>query len=386
MAAPQQHSKLRRLVRGGVTSGATATAQAKQPPLPQQQQHQQHQQQQQQPQAKNQASSRGSLSPDDDLLAGFSNLVLGSGPRPAAPSGSGALPAKPTSAIAATATSSYTSAAGAAAAAAATSGQGRAGRQVGAPAAAVLVPAFVAGREEQGDDEEEEDLDDSDSQDEVEDDEGSDDGSKLSPSPPPRRPACCNSSGAAPPAAQRQPHQPPLEQRSVAPSSLFTQRQQHGQSVSSDTDGDSDGGRGGRDDGSDDDAEERAFFERIAPSADAVHKATAAAAAGAAAAKDPAQEPGALVLRSAVDPGRKPYVLAAGVACRLYPHQVVGVRWLWSLYDMQRGGILGDDMVRGRGGAREQGMRSGAGSKAALSGKQVLLLDPAATGARHHRP
>eukprot|EP00198_Chlamydomonas_reinhardtii_P013591 XP_001702928.1 SWI/SNF chromatin remodeling complex component [Chlamydomonas reinhardtii] len=192
VAAPQQHSKLRRL-------------------------------------AKNQASSRGSLSPDDDLLAGFSNLVLGSGPRPAAPSGSGALPAKPTSAIAATATSSYTSAAGAAAAAAATSGQGRAGRQVGAPAAAVLVPAFVAGREEQGDDEEEEDLDDSDSQDE-----------------------------------------------------------------------------------------------------------------------DPAQEPGALVLRSAVDPGRKPYVLAAGVACRLYPHQVVGVRWLWSLYDMQRGGILGDDMGLGK--------------------------------------
>lgn len=40
------------------------------------------------------------------------------------------------------------------------------------------------------------------------------------------------------------------------------------------------------------------------------------------------------------------YRLSASVAGRLYPHQVEGVKWLWSLHAMRRGGILGDDMVR----------------------------------------
>jgi SNF2 family DNA or RNA helicase len=39
--------------------------------------------------------------------------------------------------------------------------------------------------------------------------------------------------------------------------------------------------------------------------------------------------------------------LAGGVAGRLYPHQVAGVTWLWSLHRLGRGGILADDMVRG---------------------------------------
>lgn len=34
----------------------------------------------------------------------------------------------------------------------------------------------------------------------------------------------------------------------------------------------------------------------------------------------------------------------------LYPHQVVGVRWLWSLHCLGRGGILADDMGLGEWG------------------------------------
>ena len=36
------------------------------------------------------------------------------------------------------------------------------------------------------------------------------------------------------------------------------------------------------------------------------------------------------------------------VAKRLYAHQLIGVRWLWSLHMMKRGGILGDDMGLGK--------------------------------------
>jgi hypothetical protein len=38
------------------------------------------------------------------------------------------------------------------------------------------------------------------------------------------------------------------------------------------------------------------------------------------------------------------FKLAGRVAGRLYEHQLKGVRWLWSLHSMQKGGILGDDM------------------------------------------
>jgi len=38
------------------------------------------------------------------------------------------------------------------------------------------------------------------------------------------------------------------------------------------------------------------------------------------------------------------FKLAGRVAGRLYEHQLKGVRWLWSLHTMQKGGILGDDM------------------------------------------
>ncbi|KAG2442553.1 hypothetical protein HXX76_002639 [Chlamydomonas incerta] len=321
VAAPQQ-GKLRRLVRGGVQSGAAAPAKAEEP---------QQLQQPQQPLIQRQPLSRGSFVPDDDLLAGLSNLALGSGPRASARDGSGAAPQnKPIGST----TSSSTSAP--AAAAAVSGGPGVAGRPSGA-AAAVHVPAYVAGSDEQ-DEDDEEDLQDSDSEEQVEDDEDSDDGSRAPAPAPPRHPTGLNSRGA--PAAAQLPSQ--QQQRSAVPSNLSTQRQEE-----SNSDGDSDS-RGGARDNDSDDEEQKSFFERIAPSADAVQKAAAAAAAGAAGAKDPAQEPGALVLRSAVEPGRRPYVLAAGVARRLYPHQVVGVRWLWSLYDMQRGGILGDDMGLGK--------------------------------------
>ena len=41
---------------------------------------------------------------------------------------------------------------------------------------------------------------------------------------------------------------------------------------------------------------------------------------------------------------RGEFRLAGRVAGRLYEHQLKGVRWLWSLHSMQKGGILGDDM------------------------------------------
>ena len=40
--------------------------------------------------------------------------------------------------------------------------------------------------------------------------------------------------------------------------------------------------------------------------------------------------------------------LGGEVAKRLYAHQLIGVRWLWSLHMMKRGGILGDDMGLGK--------------------------------------
>ena len=37
----------------------------------------------------------------------------------------------------------------------------------------------------------------------------------------------------------------------------------------------------------------------------------------------------------------RPFVLRGSIATRLYPHQTEGIRWLWSLHQLQRGGILG---------------------------------------------
>ncbi|GLC44458.1 hypothetical protein PLESTM_001599400 [Pleodorina starrii] len=84
----------------------------------------------------------------------------------------------------------------------------------------------------------------------------------------------------------------------------------------------------------DNDEDDGPFFERLAPSV----LATAAAAAGSS-----APQPGSLVLGE-----QKQYVLAPAVAQKLYPHQVQGVTWLWNLFAMQRGGILGDDMGLGK--------------------------------------
>eukprot|EP00798_Chlamydomonas_sp_ICE-L_P017413 gene17413-23713_t len=42
------------------------------------------------------------------------------------------------------------------------------------------------------------------------------------------------------------------------------------------------------------------------------------------------------------------YRLVGRIASKLYPHQVDGVKWLWSLNRMQKGGILGDDMGLGK--------------------------------------
>ena len=38
---------------------------------------------------------------------------------------------------------------------------------------------------------------------------------------------------------------------------------------------------------------------------------------------------------------------SAKASTMLYPHQVEGVRWLWSLFRLDRGGILADDMGLG---------------------------------------
>lgn len=43
-----------------------------------------------------------------------------------------------------------------------------------------------------------------------------------------------------------------------------------------------------------------------------------------------------------------PFVLAAAVATKLFPHQRTGLSWLWSLHISKQGGILGDDMGLGK--------------------------------------
>ena len=42
------------------------------------------------------------------------------------------------------------------------------------------------------------------------------------------------------------------------------------------------------------------------------------------------------------------FKLAGPIASKLYPHQVVGVKWLWSLHTSKKGGILADDMGLGK--------------------------------------
>jgi SNF2 family DNA or RNA helicase len=42
------------------------------------------------------------------------------------------------------------------------------------------------------------------------------------------------------------------------------------------------------------------------------------------------------------------YVLPGKIAGTLYPHQREGVQWLWSIYKIKKGGILGDDMGLGK--------------------------------------
>lgn len=51
----------------------------------------------------------------------------------------------------------------------------------------------------------------------------------------------------------------------------------------------------------------------------------------------------ALVLGESIE-----YRLPGQLARKLYAHQVQGVRWLWSLFSLKRGGILGDDMGLGK--------------------------------------
>ncbi|GIL42937.1 hypothetical protein Vafri_760 [Volvox africanus] len=85
---------------------------------------------------------------------------------------------------------------------------------------------------------------------------------------------------------------------------------------------------------SDSDDDRFSFYERLAPS---VGTKTASSAGPS------PPDVGALVLGE-----QHQYVLPAPVAQKLYPHQVQGVKWLWSLFAMQRGGILGDDMGLGK--------------------------------------
>ena len=42
------------------------------------------------------------------------------------------------------------------------------------------------------------------------------------------------------------------------------------------------------------------------------------------------------------------FVLPGHISSRLYKHQIDGVVWLFSLYALKRGGILGDDMGLGK--------------------------------------
>ena len=42
------------------------------------------------------------------------------------------------------------------------------------------------------------------------------------------------------------------------------------------------------------------------------------------------------------------FQLSSRLAFRLYSHQKKGLKWLWSLHSMRRGGILGDDMGLGK--------------------------------------
>lgn len=45
---------------------------------------------------------------------------------------------------------------------------------------------------------------------------------------------------------------------------------------------------------------------------------------------------------------RSTYKLQARIANMLYPHQREGLKWLWSLHCLGKGGILGDDMGLGK--------------------------------------
>eukprot|EP00887_Chlorella_sp_A99_P003096 scaffold9.g3096.t1 len=67
----------------------------------------------------------------------------------------------------------------------------------------------------------------------------------------------------------------------------------------------------------------------------------AGAATGEARVREAAEE-GCLVLGE-----RGEFRLTANLSRKLYPHQVEGVRWLWGLHKMGRGGLLGDDMGLG---------------------------------------
>ena len=63
--------------------------------------------------------------------------------------------------------------------------------------------------------------------------------------------------------------------------------------------------------------------------------------------KDSAAAEGADLLLCAPSAG-KPVVLNSQLASRLYAHQVLGLKWLGTLYGKQSGGILGDDMGLGK--------------------------------------
>lgn len=88
-----------------------------------------------------------------------------------------------------------------------------------------------------------------------------------------------------------------------------------------------------------DNSEDEPYFERQVPQITATARDPAPTTA------DP--EPGSLVLDSKTQPGQR-FTLPAPLAKKLYPHQEAGIRWLWSLWEMQRGGILGDDMGLGK--------------------------------------
>ncbi|CAN0466540.1 unnamed protein product, partial [Scytosiphon promiscuus] len=50
----------------------------------------------------------------------------------------------------------------------------------------------------------------------------------------------------------------------------------------------------------------------------------------------------------AEDSSAETFSVPSELYTRMYPHQRIGIRWLWGLHQGDMGGILGDDMGLGK--------------------------------------